>query len=145
MQYNGMQIFHESAVDCNMYVPGEVCPSVTSSYKDSEISHINHFVLWDISKWNASIDVESACTVGFVVADVFLLEADHQAVTHLGLGCWRRDHVQTGCACGAIWTFHPSWQLRGMKPREWPQIHTVERNDPPQPHQPTEFSETLYL
>ena len=50
MQYNGMQISHESAIDCNMYVPSELCPSVTSSYKDSEISHINHFVLWDISK-----------------------------------------------------------------------------------------------
>ena len=73
MQYNGMQISHESAIDCNMYVPSELCPSVTSSYKDSEISHINHFVLWDISKWNANIDVESACTVGFVIVEVFLL------------------------------------------------------------------------
>ena len=50
MQYNGMQISHESAIDCNMYVPSELCPSVTSSYKNAEISHINHFVLWEISK-----------------------------------------------------------------------------------------------
>lgn len=49
MQYNGTQIFQESAIDCNIYVPSELCPSVTSSYKDSEISHVNHFVLWDIS------------------------------------------------------------------------------------------------
>lgn len=61
----------------------DLWPSVTSSHTEAKISHVNHFGQWDISKHNTSIGLESPCTVGFVILELFLLESNYYAVKKL--------------------------------------------------------------
>lgn len=44
---------------------------------------MGYFGLWDVSKCNANIDLESASMMGCVILEVFLLAADNHAAKNL--------------------------------------------------------------